>query len=162
MQGSSNKTKRCSFLFCVIFLLYSDSVQQRRCLRKSINETAMGNAWGARGECRDECLPRFKLFKCCRHTDCLADLTVVWSILDTQLAAKRHLDCVWPAFQQVRHSPCNQMRCAATIFVPGCRHLTPQLATSRAGGKAGRAGWPKGIGAGKWDANWPIRGRAID
>lgn len=158
MQGSSNKTKRCSLLcnFSTLFR-FGPTTQM---LEKIDKWNSDGER--VRGECRDECLPRFKLFKCCRHTDCLADLTVVWSILDTQLAAKRHLDCVWPAFQQVRHSPCNQMRCAATIFVPGCRHLTPQLATSRAGGKAGRAGWPKGIGAGKWDANWPIRGRAID
>lgn len=39
------------------------------------------------------------------------------------------------------------MRCAATIFVPGCRHLTPQLARGRAGAKAGgqgeRGGWER-------------------
>lgn len=73
----------------------------------------------------DECLPRFKLFKCCRHTDCLADLTVVWSILDTQLAAKRHLDCVDPPFNKsATHlvTKCAAQRLFSYLVVVTSRH----------------------------------------
>lgn len=100
-------------------------------------------AWRTRleasGHCRVECLPRFKLFKCCTHTDCPADRTVVWPILDTHTVGCQKATAVpvWPAFQQVRHSPCNQMR-ASTIFVPGCRHLTSLPARCQVPGQ-GRA-----------------------